>query len=171
MSLSIYIPHQNTMQGTKYAQFTRYCLILTHPYRCASIMCICDRSRCRHIETISCHNTRRQPCLQWGCRNYIRLQQYFPGHLQSDTKRIIENTLKWYFFPHRRKMKQTNLNTLSPRQNKRHCRMHSWMKMCEFRWNFHWSLFPKIQLKYSSICSDDGLAQTMRQAIIWTNGG
>ena len=47
----------------------------------------------------------------------------------------------------------------------------SWMKMLEFRLNFHWSLFLRVQLKYSTIGSDNGLAPSRRQAIIWTNGG
>ena len=38
----------------------------------------------------------------------------------------------------------------------------SWMKMCEFRLGFHWSLFLGVQLT-----SD----KTSRQAIIWTNDG
>ena len=64
------------------------------------------------------------------------------------------------------------VNTLRPRQNGRHfaddiLSAFSWMKMFEFRLKFHWSLF----LKYSSIGSDNGLAPTRRQAIIWTNDG
>ena len=45
----------------------------------------------------------------------------------------------------------------------------SGMKMYKFWLTFHWSLFPRIQLTISSIGSDDGLAPTRRQAIIWTN--
>ena len=47
----------------------------------------------------------------------------------------------------------------------------SWMKMFEFQLKFHWSLFLKVQLKYSSIGLDYGLAPSRRQAIIWTNDG
>ena len=43
------------------------------------------------------------------------------------------------------------------------------MKIYEFRLKFHWSLFLRVQLTYSSIDSDNGLATTRRQAIIWTN--
>ena len=41
-----------------------------------------------------------------------------------------------------------------------------WMKMFEFHWRFHWSLFLRFALTYSSIGSDNGLAPTRRQAII-----
>ena len=47
----------------------------------------------------------------------------------------------------------------------------SWMKMLEFRLNFHWSLFPGASWQYSSIGSDNGLAPNRRQAIIWANDG
>ena len=47
----------------------------------------------------------------------------------------------------------------------------SWMKMYEFRLRFHWSLFLRLQLQYSSIGSDNGLAPSRRQAIIWSNAG
>ena len=43
----------------------------------------------------------------------------------------------------------------------------SWMKMFEFR--FHWSLFSMVKLTIWHIGSDNGLAPTRRQAIIWTN--
>ena len=42
------------------------------------------------------------------------------------------------------------------------------MKMYEFWLNFHWSVFLRVQLSYSSIGSDNGLALSRRQAIIWT---
>ena len=45
----------------------------------------------------------------------------------------------------------------------------SWMKTYKFGLKFHWSLFPSVKLKYSSIGSDNGLVPTRRQAIIWTN--
>ena len=41
----------------------------------------------------------------------------------------------------------------------------SWMKMCEYRLKFHWNLFLRVQLTIS----DNGLAPTRRQVIIWTN--
>ena len=44
------------------------------------------------------------------------------------------------------------------------------MKMNEFRLGFHWSLFLRFE-QYSIIGSDNGLAATRRQVIIWTNGG
>ena len=47
----------------------------------------------------------------------------------------------------------------------------SWMKMYEFCVRFHWSLFLRFELIYSSIGSDYGLAPTRWQAIIWTNDG
>ena len=43
--------------------------------------------------------------------------------------------------------------------------------MFEFRLQFHWSLFLRVQLKYSTIGSDIGLAPTRRQDIVWTNAG
>ena len=65
-------------------------------------------------------------------------------------------------------------NTLRPRQDG--CRFpdnifnaFSYMKMFEFPLIFHWSLSPRLQLTISSIGSDNGLAPTRRQAIIWTN--
>ena len=62
------------------------------------------------------------------------------------------------------------------------------MKIFEFRLKFHWSLFLRVQLKYSTIGSDNGLflmvqlkystidsdnglALIRRQAIIWINDG
>ena len=47
----------------------------------------------------------------------------------------------------------------------------SWIKMYVFRLKFHWSLFLRVQLTWSSIGSDNGLAPSRLQAIIWTNGG
>ena len=47
----------------------------------------------------------------------------------------------------------------------------SWMKIFKFQLKFHWNLFLRVQLKYSSIGSDEGLALTRRQAIIWNNDG
>ena len=44
-------------------------------------------------------------------------------------------------------------------------------KMDELRLRFHWSLFLSAQLTHTSIGSDNGLAPTRRQAIIWTSGG
>ena len=41
----------------------------------------------------------------------------------------------------------------------------------EFRLKFHWSLFLRVQLKYSIIGADNGLAPSRRQAIFWTNNG
>ena len=43
------------------------------------------------------------------------------------------------------------------------------LKMCEFWLKFHWSLFLNVNQKYSNIGSDNDLAPTRRQAIIWTN--
>ena len=45
----------------------------------------------------------------------------------------------------------------------------SLIKIYEPRQKFHWSLFLTFDLKYSSVVSDNGLAPTCRQAIIWTN--
>ena len=44
-----------------------------------------------------------------------------------------------------------------------------WMKMHEFQLKFHWSLFLEVKLTIFSTGSDNGLAPTRRQAIIWTN--
>ena len=44
----------------------------------------------------------------------------------------------------------------------------SWMKMCKFQLRFHWILSNQ---QYSITGSDNGLAPTRRQAIIWTNDG
>ena len=46
----------------------------------------------------------------------------------------------------------------------------SLMKKYEFRLKFHWTLFLWVQLTISSTGSDNRLAPTRRQAIIWTNG-
>ena len=43
------------------------------------------------------------------------------------------------------------------------------MKIHEFWLRFHWSLFPRVQLKHSSIGSCNGLAPNRQQAITWTN--
>ena len=42
-------------------------------------------------------------------------------------------------------------------------------EMIKFRLKFHWGLFPRFELKYASIDSDNGLALNRCQAIIWTN--
>ena len=45
------------------------------------------------------------------------------------------------------------------------------MKKYEYRWKFYWNLFPKYNYsnsQYSNIGSDNDLAPTRRQAIIWT---
>ena len=48
----------------------------------------------------------------------------------------------------------------------------SWTKMPEFRLNFHWSLFLRVQLTYSdNIDSDNTLGLTRRWVIVWSNGG
>ena len=44
-------------------------------------------------------------------------------------------------------------------------------EMFAFLSKFHWSLFLRVQLAISSIGSDNGLAPTRRQAIIWSNDG
>ena len=43
--------------------------------------------------------------------------------------------------------------------------------MFEFRLKYHWNLFPRVQLTIFQLGSDNGLAPTRRQAIIWTNDG
>ena len=68
------------------------------------------------------------------------------------------------------------VNTSRPRQNGRHVAddissAFSWMKIFEFRLKFHWIMFLTVNWQYGSIGSDDGLAPTRRQAIIWTNDG
>ena len=47
----------------------------------------------------------------------------------------------------------------------------SGMKMYEFPLTFHWSLFLRFELTILCIGSDNGLALTRQQAIIWTNDG
>ena len=47
----------------------------------------------------------------------------------------------------------------------------SWMKMYEFRENFHLNCFYEFKWQYSSIGFDNGLVPTRRQAFITTNGG
>ena len=51
----------------------------------------------------------------------------------------------------------------------------SWIKTwpwpCEFRLIFHWSLCIRVQLTIFHISSDNGLAPSRWQAIIWTNDG
>ena len=67
-------------------------------------------------------------------------------------------------------------NTLRRRQNGPHFAediLNSifLMKVFEFRFKFHWSLFLRVQWQYSIIGSDNGLAPSRRQATIWTNDG
>ena len=45
----------------------------------------------------------------------------------------------------------------------------SWMKNFVFWFEFHWSLFLRVQLTIFHL--DSGLAPIRRQAIIWTNAG
>ena len=47
----------------------------------------------------------------------------------------------------------------------------SLMKIFEFQIRFDWSLFQKVQLTIISIGSDNGLAPSRRQVIIWNNDG
>ena len=47
----------------------------------------------------------------------------------------------------------------------------SWVKIYEFQLRFRWSLFLRVELTYSIIGSDYGLATIRRQAIILTNDG
>ena len=47
----------------------------------------------------------------------------------------------------------------------------SWMKMYEFRSRFHWSLFLRVQWTIFQLGSENGLAPTRQQAIIWNNDG
>ena len=47
----------------------------------------------------------------------------------------------------------------------------SWMELLEFRLNFTEFCSQGSNQQYSNISSDNGLAQTRRQAIIWTNDG
>ena len=46
-----------------------------------------------------------------------------------------------------------------------------WMKIYEFRLRFHWSLFLMTQLTIFQHCSENGLTEVRRQAIVWTNDG
>ena len=43
------------------------------------------------------------------------------------------------------------------------------MNIYEFRLIFHYSFFPKGQIKNIPAFDDNGLALTRQQAIIWTN--
>ena len=75
------------------------------------------------------------------------------------------------------------INTLRPRKNGPISLTilaitYLWMKMLEFRWIIHRSLFLRIQLStifqhwfryWLCIGSDNGFAPPRRQAIIWTN--
>ena len=68
------------------------------------------------------------------------------------------------------------LNTLRPTQNGGHFADNTFkciliMTMFEFIWQLHWSLFPWVQLNYSGIVLDDGLAPNKQQAVIWNNDG
>ena len=64
-------------------------------------------------------------------------------------------------------------NTCRPRKNDRHFAddILNCIFLYELRLEFHWNLFLRVQLIYSSIGSDHGLAPTRRQAIIWTDDG
>ena len=69
------------------------------------------------------------------------------------------------------------LNTLRPRQDVRQLRddifkcIFSWKNIFEFRLQFHWSLFPRVQLPIFQQYADDDMAPSRRQVIIWTNDG
>ena len=43
--------------------------------------------------------------------------------------------------------------------------------MIKFWFNFHWNLFPGVQLTINQLWFRYGLAPNRQQAIIWTNGG
>ena len=63
-------------------------------------------------------------------------------------------------------------NTLRPRQldviSQTFSNVFSWMKIHQFRFIFHWSLFLRVEL---TIFKHWYLAPTRRQAIIWNNDG
>ena len=54
------------------------------------------------------------------------------------------------------------VNPLRQRQNGCHFPKHFLMQMYESRFRFHWNLFLRIEFKYSSIGSHNGLAPTRR---------
>ena len=45
----------------------------------------------------------------------------------------------------------------------------SWIDIFEFKIKFHWNMFLESNWQYVGIGSDNGLAPSRRQAIIWTN--
>ena len=47
----------------------------------------------------------------------------------------------------------------------------SWMKIVVFWLEFHWRLFPSVQLTIFSMGSDNGLALVSGKSFIWTNDG
>ena len=44
------------------------------------------------------------------------------------------------------------------------------IKMIKLQLQFHWNLFPTVQLTINQHCSVEGLVLNRRQAITWTNG-
>ena len=73
-------------------------------------------------------------------------------------------------------LKESVINTLRPRQNGRRFADDIFKciflnEMFEFRLKFHWSLFLRDRLTIFHLGSDNGLAPSRRQAIIWTNDG
>ena len=56
-----------------------------------------------------------------------------------------------------------------PPFHRRHVQTHSWMKIFEFQIKFHWKCSLVSNWQYIGIGSDNSLAQSRRQAIIWTN--
>ena len=71
---------------------------------------------------------------------------------------------------------ETTINTLKPREmtailQTTLSNAFSWIKMNEFWFNFHWSLFKGPIEQYSSIDSDNDLAPARWHAIVWTIAG
>ena len=112
---------------------------------------------------------RRRPkktsmlCVTGFCEKNSPATGGFPAQRPSNPEKV---PIWW------RRHESIMFNTLRARQNCRHFQTFSsgflWMKMHEFRLQFHWSLFLS---SYFNIVSDNCLAPTRRQAIIWASDG
>ena len=136
------------------------------------------------------------PCIQWGLviHMHITVQSYDLNQCWLTSKGTHRKKLVWYLDQNIETMFQSyaikmllaisglicsDLNMLThwgrdkmdANSQTTFSSAFSWMKIFEFRLKFHWSLFLRVQLTYSSIGSDNGLAPSRGQAIIWTNDG
>ena len=100
----------------------------------------------------------------------------FGGNLMKNTYHLLFYSIEMAISGLWHKTYYKRFNSLRPRQmdaisQTTFSNAFSWMKMFEFLFKFTGVCYQGSNYQYSSIGSDNGLAPSRRQAIIWTNGG